>query len=1766
MEGGDLNLSSIEERVVRMLFDNKQFEQGVSTTLASLDKLNKGLKLDGAAKGLDDVSAAASKFSLGGIANGIDGIASKFKTLSLVGISALNTIVSKAVDAGLKVAKALTFDPVMAGFKNYETQINATQTILANTAASGVKIGDVNKVLAELNTYANQTVYNFSEMTKNIGAFTAAGVDLKTSAAAIKGIANLAALSGSNSDQAAQAMNQLSQAIAAGKVGLEDWNSVVNAGLGGKTFQTALINTARASGVAIDSIIKKEGSFRLSLQDGWLTSDILTKTLSQFTGDLTEKQIRAMGYTAAQAKQILATGKLAVDSATKIKTMSQLTDALKEEVATSWAAIFKTIFGGIGEATTLFSGIHNVAENALTKPIYSLNTLLEGVVKLGGRKKVIDAFANGFKALGSVIAPIGKAFRDVFPPATAAGIEKILSDVDNFSKKLILSSKTADELKRTFAGVFAVLGIGWDIVKAVVSTIASLFSQATKGSSGFFKITASVGDFLVSLHAALEAGDGLTKFFQRLGNIVAIPIKLLQVLAAHVSGLFDHFNGDAAAKGVENFGKKLSPLGRLLDAVSQGGDKLSAALDHILTDLQPMAKKLISFFGDFGKFIAQGLSGANFGAALSTINTGLFAGLVLLIKKFVDKFHGSDSGLSGIVGTIKESFEELTNTLKTMQTVLKATILLQIAVAIGILTISVVALSNINTGNLKKALTALAVMFTQLFASMAVFNKLAGGTGFGKMILVGAALILIATAIDVLVIAVTQMAKLDWKQLAKGLTGVTVLLAALAGTLRLMPPASGMISTGLGLIALAGAINLLVMAVTSLSGLSWQELGKGLAGVAGLLISLALFTKFADAGKAGVLQGAGIVLLAVAIQILAGALQKFAQFSWTEIGKGLSVMAGGLGLMAAALFIIPPSSILSAAAILIVASSLGLIGDAVKNMAKMSWKEIGKGLTVLAGALLLISAALFLLPPTSLLSAAAILVVASSLGLIADALKNMASMSWEEIGKGLVLLAGSLTIITAAMILMTEALPGAAALLVVAASLLILTPVLQAYGNMSWEEIAKGLTMLAGVFIIIGLAGLVLAPLVPVLIALGLAITLMGVGVLAAGAGVFLFATALTALAVAGTAGVAAIIAIVTGLIGVLPTVAKGLGQAIVAFAQAIATSGPAILKAIVTVLDAFISAIATETPKAVNMLLKLVLALVNLLIKYTPQLVTAGIRLVTGILNGIASNEGKMIAAATNVIVNFLNGIAKNLPRIVHAGANLIIAFVNSVADEIRRDGPAMGRAGGNLAEAIVEGMATGLASGAVTIAKKAAGLGESAISAARGALHINSPSKDFIKIGQSVNEGFLKGLESGDKAKVDAAFNSLKTQIKTAMADSAKSADSLSAKLKKLENARHRNVSEINSTAKALAQAKKENKEETAAYNEVTKALNNQHTALGKLATQYTALGTKITAAKQALTDAQKTLADYNTSVSQQYGTATAAGADSTVADYTTSLQKQLEQTKEYANVLQRLHALGLDDATFKQLTDAGLTDLPFAEQLLAGGKSAISQINSLDKQLAAAGSAFGKEASTDLYQAAVNAAAGLVKGLENQQAAIQKQMDKIADAMVKAIKKKLGIKSPSKVLAEVGEFSGQGLANGLAVSSSLVEKSASDVSDSAVETIRKSLSNLADLVVGGIDITPTITPVLDLSGVKKDASQIGGLLSAVPLSVSNAFAKATSVSNSRMSTSETDPKAGTTPPPTPLTFIQNNTSPKALSSTDIYRQTKNQLSKAKGALPKP
>lgn len=503
-------MSSIDQRIVQMQFDNAKFEQGAKTSMSTIEKLKSALNFGKSVQSLSKLQNTGNKINFSGLAAGVETIAGRFTNLGIVGVTALTNITNAAINAGTQMVKSLTLDPVLSGFNEYETKMNSITTILTNTASKGTTLDDVNKALNELNTYADQTIYNFAEMTRNIGTFTAAGVDLDSSVKAIKGIANLAAGSGSTSAQASTAMYQLSQALAAGRVSLQDWNSVVNAGMGGELFQNALKETAKQMGIVVDESV----SFRESLstaggKESWLTSDVLIKTLEKFADDQT-----------------------LVQAATQVKTVTQLLDTMAESVQSGWAQSWEYIIGNREQAAAALTEVSNAFNNLIQPSTDARNAMLKFWNENGGRDAIIEAISNAFNGLMDILGPVHNAFQDVFPPMTGEKLVKISESIRDLTENFKISEKTATNLNRTFKGVFSLFDIGAKAASAFAKGFLDIIGYILPVGDGILGVTANIGDFITGIDQLITKYD---IFDSAVGTVTGVIKGFIDIIKGGIS-------------------------------------------------------------------------------------------------------------------------------------------------------------------------------------------------------------------------------------------------------------------------------------------------------------------------------------------------------------------------------------------------------------------------------------------------------------------------------------------------------------------------------------------------------------------------------------------------------------------------------------------------------------------------------------------------------------------------------------------------------------------------------------------------------------------------------------------------------------------------------------------------------------------------------------------------------------------------------------------------------------------------------------------------------------------------------------------------------------------------------------------------------------------------------------------------------------------------------------------------------------------------------
>lgn len=1279
--------TTVDERVVEMRFDNKQFEQNIQTSLSSLDKLKKSLNLEGAAKGLETVNDAANKCSgnMSPLSNAVETVRVRFSALEVMAITALQNITNSALAAGKNLVSAFTIDPIKTGFEEYETQINAVQTILANTSSKGTTLDQVNNALDELNHYADMTIYNFTEMTRNIGTFTAAGVDLDTSVAAIKGIANLAAVSGSNSQQASTAMYQLSQALAAGTVKLQDWNSVVNAGMGGQVFQDALKETAKVHGIAIDEMIKDEGSFRETLSKGWLTSDILTETLAKFTGDLNEDQLRTIGYTDDQIKSIMEMGKTANDAATKVKTFTQLFDTLKEAAQSGWTQSWEIIVGNFEEAKELLTEVSDTFSAVINASADARNKMLQDWKDLGGRTMMIEAVKNVFEGLVSVAKPVREAFNEIFPPMTGKQLAEITERIRDLTAKFKMGEESSKNLKNTFKGVFAVLDIVGQAFKAVAGGVGELIGLFLPAGNGVLSLTGSFGEYLVKLDETVKKTDVFGKAVSTVVDIVKTAITFVKTAGEKVKEF-----GKTAGKKFDFPGFELfhSFLERVHDRMAQIGDgagkmksgvivafemmgealekcKFLKVMEALWTAVKVIAGGIADAVGTMMGTLAEKLGNADFSGVLDILNSIAVGGIAVSISKFLKSVTEPLEGLNGVLEGVTGILDGVRGCFEAYQTNLKAGTLLKIGAAIALLAGSIVAISLIDSDKLSASLGAITVLFANLLGAMAIFNKISSDTG--KVSKACTAMIAMSVAVSILAGALKKVSDLDWGELARGLIGIAGLTTIVVASSKAMASGQKQVMKGAtSLIIFGAAIKILASACKDLSKLQWDELGRGLTGVGVLFGEIAVFLRVAKFNGKMISTATGIVILAAAMKVLASACKDFGQMEWSEIGKGLA----GIGGLLAELAVFTNLSgnakhvMSTGVALTAIGAAMKILASAVKDFAQLQWDELGRGLTAMGGALAEVAIAVNLMPKNMIGIGTGLVIVGGALEIIANCMSKFGGMQWEEIGRGLTVMGGALAELAISLNFMKGTLGGSAALLVASGALAVLAPVLSILGALSWEAIAKGLISIAGAFTIIGVAGAVLTPLVPTILALSGAFALIGVGVLTIGAGLLAAGTGLsalaigfTALATAGAAGATAIVAaltvIVTGIAGLIPAVLTKVGEGIIAICKVIAAGAPAIgeaVKAVVlTLIDVFVSCV----PQLADGALQLVVGVLAALVTYTPQIVDLAFKFLIGILDGIASNLPSLIKAGVDVLVAFFAGIVDAL-RGIDTGALL--------------------------------------------------------------------------------------------------------------------------------------------------------------------------------------------------------------------------------------------------------------------------------------------------------------------------------------------------------------------------------------------------------------------------------------------------------------------------------------------------------------------------------
>ena len=1313
---------TIDERVVSMQFDNKDFEKNVSNTMESLDKLEDSLQLKGASKGIETVKA-------------------KFSGLQVMAVTALANITNSAVNAGKRIVSSLTIDPIKTGLAEYETQLNSVQTILANTESKGSTLDDVNKALDELNAYADKTIYNFTEMTRNIGTFTAAGVELDTSVSAIKGIANLAAVSGSTSQQASTAMYQLSQALASGTVKLMDWNSVVNAGMGGQIFQDELKRTAKVHGVAIDDIIKKQGSFRESLSEGWLTSEILTETLAKFTGDLNEEQLKSMGYTEEQIKEIIKLGESANDAATKVKTFTQLLDTLKEAAQSGWAQTWELVFGDFEEAKAFWTKVSDEIGGLIGDSADKRNKLLTGTLNSGwdnflgegianesglnnwiktvskGHNVAIDEMVEKYGSLDKAIQSgikdgtitheiLAEALGHLTEETNKLSVEQLnnlgltkdqVTALDEFNKKIQNGEVSIEEYyskMQKLSGRELLFNIEYDengLIKynentgALVNIYGALLSLINPIKEAFREVfPATTSD---QLYGILEA-------FRRFTESLILSSEQSEKLKTTFKGLFAVL--DIIWTVIKDVA---SAIGELLGYASGTGDSI--------LDLTSSIGRLLSKFRDFFKetnVLSQGLK----------LVTSIVQKIIKLFEHFFEVIGGYSqvSGLDTFLNVIKVVWNAIYSIIKVVTDSIDKSSISSIfdMFSSGVFLVAVMKIKDI-LGDFMEIMENIGDEFA------GVLGEVRDSLKSFQQEVKARALKQIAIALGILAAAVVVLSLIDQDKLSSSLGALIIMITTLMTTLSIfnkMTKDGGFDNTKAmrALTKISMAILIMSASLAILSTLSWSEVFSGLTAMGGS-IALLLYTmktlEKMDVDDKAIKQIKKLSRMMITLSI---ALKIMGSMSWGEVGRALTAMTGALTSLIGTLALLSligkiqdkenddtkvVNKLIKLARMMIVLSI------ALKIMGSMSWSEVGRAMTAMTGALTSLIGTLALLSLVGKIQdkenddtkvVGKLILLAGSMVILAIALKIMGSMEWDDVGQALTAMTGALIVLTTTLAVISKiqngekALVNVLTLIAMSKAIAILAISLAIMGSMDWEGVLKSLAAMTGAMIvlvgalaimskisgggkaIVGAAAILV--LVAAINALVPALTLLGtlsVGTIAKGLitmalslAIFGAAAALLSKYTGAILSFGAAIALFGVGIGVLAAGIGGLAAGLSVLITAIVAGGAAVVATIVSLVKSLIELL----PFLFTKIGEALVAFCKVITDGAPAIGEAIVAVILTIIDVLVRVIPQLVDGLFKIIMGVLEALVQYVPQIVGAIFQLLIGILKSIGDYI--------------------------------------------------------------------------------------------------------------------------------------------------------------------------------------------------------------------------------------------------------------------------------------------------------------------------------------------------------------------------------------------------------------------------------------------------------------------------------------------------------------------
>ena len=735
-------------------------------------------------------------------------------------------------------------------------------------------------------------------------------------------------------------------------------------------------------------------------------------------------------------------------------------------------------------------------------------------------------------------------------------------------------------------------------------------------------------------------------------------------------------------------------LPELFDTIKQ---KFVEFKDFVVNTFAPKVKEgAKNAFGSIGTAMSQANSNLK-SYDMGKILVGAIGGGVLIaFTRWINSFKKNFDKIGGMAEKLGDVFDKMGNVLEAFEQKVKAQALLTIAIALGVLAGALILMSLVPAPKLLVTLAVLKFLFNMMDDMLESMTKMVAFKKDSTRIV----LMLMATAVRIL-------AGMDLKGAVIGMVAMKVLMETLQTFMTKMAATKG-VEKGAGiLLALAAACVILSLAVYTLGSM--------------------------DTGKA--IQG--VVTLAAVVAILSGFMMVVSKDPF--MGKGAAIL-------------------------LSLAISCNILVAAIWMLGTMDTGKLLQGVIALGVIILELSVAMAIAGRANARGAAAIIAMSLAVMVLTGAVAILGNMDVMTLAKGLIALAAGLAILAISMAAADAFKEGAIALGIASIAFLALASAMKTLSTITWTQLAIGLIALAGGMLILVAAaagaqyfavGMII--LTAALLALGLALLPISIGMAAFAA----------VLGICATTGAAAFLVLTEGLkqlAAILPQVAIDFANAIANFIITLGAKAPELAVAMAALLGAIIYAINANIPGIVATLFILIQAMLTELANHAYEFGEKGATILANFLNGIADNIGKVIDAATNVILNFLDGIARNGPKIIDKGMWTVLKLLEGVRDAINKYSHRFNKVGREIAWAIVDGMTNGLASKAWSFGESMVSVAKKGYNKVKNFFGIHSPSRLMKELGGYVGEGLALGIENTGE-RVAAAGDNMSSAAYDAM-----------------------------------------------------------------------------------------------------------------------------------------------------------------------------------------------------------------------------------------------------------------------------------------------------------------------------------------------------------------------------------------------------------------